>query len=340
MTGAGMTVREALLDLADRAGSTPCQPSARSPRRPAVPPAPTPPVPPPSPARLSPAINELVSAAADLLWRPAAAGARRYLYGRGFTDELLTANRIGFDPGPRQLPRPDGLPHAGPCIVFPVLRPEDHRPVYYQVRYLRSDQRRRYGQPSQDLAPNPKLAHLLTAGPAVPRMTVVCEGFPDALTAAHCGFAAVALLGTAHASATGAPTLASRLIEERPESAFVVCFDDDTTLNQDKLPAGRNAAIHLADALAHHGQIVLNIQTPAGIKDLNTWWQQNPDAVHATFHSFPAILGRPALAPADDGPRPARPSSDYPDAPESVGKASHRAGSPETMSPSLANPTV
>lgn len=338
-SGAGMTVREALLDLADRAGIIPRQPPIRSPMRPAIPPAPTPLVPPPPPARPSPAVNELVSAAADLLWQPVAAGARRYLHGRGFADELLIANRIGFDPGPRQLPRPNGLPHAGPGIVFPVLHPEDHRPVYYQIRYLRPGQRR-YDQPSQGLAPNPKLAHLFTAGPAVPGMTIVCEGFPDALTAAHCGFATVALLGTAHASATGAPSLVSRLIEERPESAFVVCFDDDTTLNPDKLPAGQNAAIHLADALAHHGQIVLNIQTPAGIKDLNAWWQQNPDAVRAAFRSFPALLGRPALAPQGAGPRPARPSLDYPDAPESVGKASHRAGSPDTISPSLANPTV
>jgi len=308
MTGAGMTVREALLDLADRAGIAPRQQPTRSPARPAATPrSPAPPVSPP-PAPPDPAISTLVSAAADLLWQPVGAGARSYLHGRGFTDELLTANRVGFDPGPRQLPRPKGLPCAGPAIVFPALHPGDHQPVFYQVRYLRSGQRRRYDQPSQDLAPNPKLAHLITTAPAAPELTVVCEGFPDALSVAHCGLTSVALLGTGHASATGASALASRLIEERPGSAFVVCFDDDTALSQDKLPAGHNAAIHLADALAHHGQIVLNILTPAGIKDINAWWQQNPDAVRATLHSLPALLGRPALTPPDEGPRLPGPS--------------------------------
>ncbi|MCK9895020.1 toprim domain-containing protein [Frankia sp. AgB32] len=298
--GAGTTVREALLDLADRAGiaqrPVPRRPRARAAR------APVPAEPPPSGIPVAPAIGELVTAAADLLWQPVGAGALRYLHGRGFADELLLANRVGFDPGPRQLPRPDGLPHAGPGVVFPVLHPDDGQTIYYQLRYLNPRHRRRYDQPAQELAPNPKVAHLATTRPAQPGVAVVCEGFPDALTAAHTGLAAVALLGTAHASATGAPALARRLIEECPGSAFVICFDDDTAVQQDKLPAGQNAALRLADELAHRGHLVLNIQTPAGIKDLNTWWQQDSNLVSATFSSIPAALAHPAAVPPVGGP--------------------------------------
>jgi hypothetical protein len=302
MTGAGMTVREALLDLAQRTGIAPEPIIPRRPHRRTAPPTPAPSASQATP--VSPAIGELVSAAADLLWQPVGAGTLRYLHERGFTDELLAANRVGFDPGPRQLPRPEGLPRAGPGVVFPVLRPADLHPVYYQVRYLGSRQRRRYDQPAQDLAPNPKLAHLIFDGPAEPGLTVICEGFPDALTAAHSGLAAVALLGTAHASGSGAPALADRLIEECPGSAFVVCFDDDTAMKHDKRPAGQNAAIRLADELAHRGQLVLNIQPPTGIKDLNAWWQQSPDVVCNAFGHLPVTLGQPAADPPIEGPRP------------------------------------
>ncbi|KDA41218.1 toprim domain-containing protein [Frankia sp. BMG5.23] len=288
MTGTGMTVREALLDLADRAATPPAEQL-------------TP---------VDPAIGTLVTAAADLLWRPIGSGARRYLHNRGLTDRLLAANRVGFDPGPRHLPRPDGLPRAGPGIVFPVLHPTDRRPVYYQLRYLNPELRRRYDQPAHDLAPNPKLAHLTTDRPAHPNLTVVCEGFPDALTAAHSGLAAVALLGTAHASPASAPTLARRLTEERPGSAFIICFDDDTAHDPGKLPAGQNAAARLADELAQHQRLVLNIQTPAGIKDLNAWWQQDPGAVHTVFRDLATLLElpHPAIGPPTDSPRPTGPA--------------------------------
>ncbi|EIV91318.1 toprim domain-containing protein [Frankia sp. QA3] len=300
MTGAGMSVRDALLHLADRAGIPAAQHLAGvRPRRTAQP-APKPAA--ERPASINPAIGELVTAAADLLWQPVGSGALRYLHSRGFTDRLLAANRIGFDPGPRQLPRPDGLPHQGPGIVFPVLHTEERRPVYYQLRYLNPAHRRRYDQPAQDLAPNPKLAHLITDGPAHPGITVICEGFPDALTAAHSGLAAVALLGTGHASPTGTPALARRLTDERPHSAFVICFDDDTAANPGKAPSGQNAALRLADELAQHGQLVLNIQPPAGIKDLNAWSQHDPDTVRAAFRDLPKALGIPTLTPSPDGP--------------------------------------
>jgi hypothetical protein len=314
MTGAGMNVRDALLHLADRAGIPAVQHSAAHRLRRTAQLTPRPAI--ERPAAVNPAIGELVAAAADLLWQPVGSGALRYLHNRGFTDPLLTANRVGFDPGPRQFPRPDGLPRQGPGIVFPVLHPDDHRPVYYQLRYLSPTHRRRYDQPAQNLAPNPKLAHLITDGPAHPAITVICEGFPDALTAAHNGLAAVALLGTGHASLTGTPALARRLADERPNSTFVICFDDDTAVKPDKAPTGQNAALRLADELAQRGQLVLNVQPPTGIKDLNAWWQHDPDTVRVALRSLPEALGIPFPTPSLDGPDLTNtPLSDVPEGP-------------------------
>ncbi len=314
MTGAGMNVRDAILHLADRAGIPAVQHLAEvHPRRTSQP---TPRPAAERPAAASPAIGELVAAAADLLWQPVGSGALHYLHSRGFTDPLLTANRIGFDPGPRQLPHPDGLPHHGPGIVFPVLHPDDHQPVYYQLRYLNPAHRRRYDQPAQNLAPNPKIARLITDGPAHPAITVICEGFPDALTAAHNGLAAVAILGTGHASPTDTPALARRLADERPDSTFVICFDDDTALHHDKTPTGQNAALRLADELAQHGQLVLNIQPPTGIKDLNAWWQHDPDTVRTAFRELPTALEIPSPSPSPDGlDLTGFPPSDVPEGP-------------------------
>ncbi|WP_250280287.1 toprim domain-containing protein, partial [Frankia sp. Cppng1_Ct_nod] len=117
-----------------------------------------------------------------------------------------------------------------------------------------------------------------------PDVAVICEGFPDALTVAHTGLAAVAVLGTAHAGPGSAEALTGRIIARFPEvTTFIVCFDDDTATASGKLPAGQNAAASLADQLAHQGRLILNIMPPVGVKDLNAWWQHHPDDLHRTL---------------------------------------------------------
>jgi hypothetical protein len=306
-TGAGMTVRDALHELARRAGLDPAEPAPAPRRRPPARPAPA-----PAPAaEADPAVEELVTAAARLLWTPTGSGARRYLHTRGFTDPLLSANRVGFDPGPRHLPRPDGLPRRGPGVVFPAVDPATGRAVHYQLRYLDPRMRRRYDQPVGELAPNPKLAFLTTPAPARPGIAAVCEGFPDALTLAQNGIAAAAVLGTGHAGSGGADALARALVGRHPEAVFAVCFDDDSAAGPGKLPAGQNAAAVLADRLARHGRLVVNLLPPAGVKDVNAWWQHDPAAVAAALarvadaYAGPVpTLGPPAF-PAAAVPTPA-----------------------------------
>jgi hypothetical protein len=304
--GAGMTVGAALAELARRARlDTP---------GPAVPPRPRPAAPPPpAPAAdPDPAVEELVAAAARLLWEPLGSGARRHLHARGFTDPLLAANRVGFDPGPRHLSRPDGLPRGGPGVVFPALDPTG-KAAHYQLRYLDPARRRRYDQPTAALAPNPKLAFVATAGPPRPGVAVVCEGYPDALTAAHAGLAAAAVLGTGHATPAtpagpgGADALARRLAARYPGALFLVCFDDDTATGPGKLPAGQNAAAALADRLAHHARLAVNLLPPPGVNDLNDWWRHDPDAVAACLHRAADDYAPPQVAAALPAPEPARP---------------------------------
>jgi hypothetical protein len=291
-----MTAGGALAELARRAGlDTPSYPTP-APRAPRPPRAAAPAVRAPGPP--DPAVAELVAAAARLLWEPAGAPARAYLHGRGLADPVLAANRVGFDPGPGQLPRPAGLPRRGPGIVFPTFDPATGTVLHYQLRYLDPAAPRRYDQPRATLAANPTLALLNTpAGSPRPGLLAVCEGFPDALTAAQAGLAAAAVLGTGHASGPGADRLAHRLATTHPGAAFLLCFDDDTATDPGKLPAGRRAADQLATRLAGHGHLALTVMPPDGTKDLNAWWQRDPGAAGAVLLGTAAEFA-PTPAPA------------------------------------------
>ncbi len=227
------------------------------------------------PRQPSPAVERLVDQAADLLWRPVGHGARRHLHARGLTDPILRANRIGFDPGPRHLPRPKGLPCRGPGIVYPALHPTGQA-IYYQLRYLdpRTAAVRKYDQPDSSLATNPRLAAIRLPQPVSASVVVVCEGFPDALSVVHVGLPAVAVLGVSHAGAHTAATLARRLLDEHPAGLYLVAFDTDQP--------GAVAATRLAAHLAHAGAAAARVAPPAPHQDLNACWQADPE--HLSSH--------------------------------------------------------
>jgi Toprim domain len=307
---AGLDVRAALTHLAGRAGLTDT-PYPPDPAGPATTPPPSPPRPPAAPVTPAPpvvappvavnmqtwpsdtasgaapwpghllspappaAVVTLVTAAAELLWQPAGENARRYLHDRGFTDALLTANQVGYDPGPRRLHRPDGLPRRGPAVIFPVHDPHTGGPVYYQARYLNPVQRRRYEQPDPAHGPHPRIARLACAAPARPGVVVVCGGYPDALSVAHTGLAPVAVLGPSHTSPAGVAAIAELLLERHPDTTFMIFFHRDTA-RLDIAMDGQDAAARLADHLAHHDRLVVNLVPPEGHRDVNDWWCHDP----------------------------------------------------------------
>jgi DNA primase len=288
MISSKLTAGQALRELAACAGLHAIDNSAPSHPRRLAPAAVTT----PRPARATasrpagPVIEQFVAQAADLLWQPIGDGARRHLQRRGLTPPILRANRVGFDPGPRQLARPAGLPRFGPGIVYPVLDPTSGAATYYQVRYLGSTaSTRKYDQPVTDVAANPTVAHIRNPTPPSPRTLVVCEGIPDALTAAHTGLAAVAVLGATHQP----DALAAQLTQAPPGTVFLVAFDTDRT--------GTVAAYRLAAHLAQHGAVVARFAPAA--PDLNAWWQADPTTLTHQLTATARMLSSLALPAAD-----------------------------------------
>ncbi len=280
---------QALRELASRAGLHTAQ-DTRPMRATTVPARSAPAVRSRAVQRLSPAIEGFVAQTAELLWQPAGEGARRHLLRRGLTEQVLRANRVGFDPGPRHLPRLKGLPYHGPGIVYPVLDPTGLA-IYYQLRYLdpTTAAARKYDQPIAELASNPKLARIRSHTTPRPGPLVVCEGIPDALSAAHTGLPAVAVLGVAHAGADSAPALAALLTSTHPASAYLVAFDAD--------PPGTSAAHRLAAHLAVRGATVARVAPPLDTPDINAWWQADAAALTRQLTATAQILAS-GLPPA------------------------------------------
>ena len=271
--------REAIEALARRAGvaeQTDAEPFGRVPRPAVSRPAPT------RPGVVSPEVERHVAACEAWLWSPAGAPMRRWLGRRGLGEGVLRANRVGADPGPQSLRRARGLPRGGPAVVLPVLDP-DGRAVYLQARYLRPPGGRKYDNPAAALAgPSPRLAEVrLPAPPADASTVLVCEGLPDALTAAQAGHRAAAVLGA------GLPDdrLAAALARRYPTEALVVAFDADDR--------GRAGAQRLEEGLAQAGagHRVGTLEVPGAWGDLNGW-------ALAAAERFAAELGRAVEAAA------------------------------------------
>lgn len=257
-TATGRTVGDAIAWLAER---------ARLDR----PPPERPPIvarrPPPPPARKpSAALHAYVEACERLLWEPAGTAIRRWLTeDRGLSADVLRRNRIGADPGPRGLPRANGLPRGGPAAVFPALD-LDHEAVYLQCRYLEPPpDRGKYDNPTARHGTNPRCAPIEPAG-RHRGPTIVTEGVPDALAAASASYRAVAVLGA------GVPDAGTADLLKVREGLVVVAFDADA--------AGESGARRLASLLNERGRTdVVTIEPPSG--DLNAWLIERGPAAFA-----------------------------------------------------------
>lgn len=249
---------EAIDWLAQRAGMIPDQPLPPRPRR-------------SQPSRrmavpLDPAVAQYARACERILWGSAGRPVREWLHGRGFTDELITANHIGADPGRRMMRRQRGLPYGnGVAAVFPALDP-DGQIQYLQARYLDPCDGPKYENPAAALGSNPRLAWTQTVGPARPGLLVVCEGIPDALTAAGAGFQAVAVLGSQAPDQSVANRLAGFA---RLQGAELIAIVDND-------PAGLAWGERLDMLLAGMESALRIVEPPQLGMDLNTWSAASP----------------------------------------------------------------
>ena len=278
----GVNYRDAMEELARRAGSSPDEPRVRPIRRP---------LPPRHQVELQPAAVKYVEACERLLWEPAGQRILEYLVDeRGLDPEVLRVNRVGADPGTCTLRRAGGLPKNGPGAVFPAVDAHG-RLVYFQTRYLSpGPNRSKYGNPASRHGDNPRLGWTHPAGEAK-EPVVICEGFPDAYIANGAGYDAVTVLGTANATPAVAEQLAPRL-RGRPA---ILALDGDE--------AGRVAANHLRAGLQRCDIMVVELPLPSGT-DLNSWVRearQLPDLGPPVRPTHPpGFAGAPA--PALPGP--------------------------------------
>jgi DNA primase len=213
-----------------------------------------------------PAVIRYVEMCERMLWTVGGAAVRRWLAGRGFDDELLRVNHVGADPGRSLLPRRRGLPPGSAvAAVFPALD-EGGAVRYVQARSLEPGDGPKYFNPAAALAVNPRLAWTAMVQEPTNGVVVVCEGIPDALTAAQAGFHAVAVLGSHAPDAQVALRLAMRARRDRGELVAIIDSDD----------AGRAWGHRLAGLLLDHGHRLTVIEPPIPAGDLNSWAQREP----------------------------------------------------------------
>jgi DNA primase len=254
LTARGGTVRDAIEELERRAGlpSKVDWPRRAPPPRPVV----------DSPKPVSADLLEYVAACERILWRPGGRAVREYLVEeRGLAPDVLEANHVGADLGPRTLARAAGLPRSGVAAVLPTLDMAG-RVTYVQARYLEQPAgRSRYDNPASSVARNPRLGVVVCPTPRDCRVLVVCEGTIDGLSAAGSGFRAMSVLGATYV----VESLCVRLKEIAGGAGILIAFDGDR--------AGRAATDLLSDALGP--SIASTVVLPEN-RDLNAVLCEDP----------------------------------------------------------------
>jgi hypothetical protein len=267
VTVRGGTRSEAIAWLATRAGMIPDRP---------LPPITPKPRPAPPAASMDPAVERYVRVCAAVLAGPQGREVRDWLAGRGFSEATIRGNLVGADPGRQLMRRRRGLPYGKvPAATFPALGPTG-QVTFVQARYLDPVAAgRKYDNPAASLAPHPRTAFPALPVPARWPWLMVCEGMPDALTAAQAGYRSVALLGDRTPDDTVAARIAGHAEAHRLE-VVVMC---------DANSSGRAAGTHLAGLLAAEQLDATLVEPPADVHDadgapvvdLNAWALADPD---------------------------------------------------------------
>ena len=199
----------------------------------------------------SDAARHYAMACAELLNTPAAGDAVRWLRARGLSAQVLAVNQVGYDPGPRRLPREHGLPTAG-GVTFPSYDAAGQM-IYVQTRHLHPDSPRKYSNPTVAHGDVPAVTfpHL---GPDVnrDRPVVVTEGVPDGLIAVDAGFRAATVISASLANRRSADEIVRYT---GPTAPVYLALDND--------PAGRVALETLHRHL--NGRVAVRVlQLPDG----------------------------------------------------------------------------
>lgn len=256
----GLQFKDALDFLGRRIGAPETERSTRQPQAPAQ--RPLAQEIPRGPQAAPAAVADYVKACEARLWSEKGKPVRDWLHQRGLDEKVLRLNHVGADPGPSVLPRAKGLPYRGQAVVFPVFHGSTL--TYLQVRYLGHDDRR-YENPSAKLfAHSPKVAEVrpvTKADPSPNSRVLICEGVPDALSAAQAGERTLAILGAGYPDAA----IANDIVQRFPSERIVIAFDSDD--------AGRSGAGRLYALLGERGAERRTgcLLVPETHGDLNGW---------------------------------------------------------------------
>ena len=264
---------EAIDWLASRAHMTPDRPlPAIVQRRPTA----------PAIVGLHPSVDGYAHACERILWQRGGEPVRAWLADRGLGNDVIRANHVGADPGRRFLPRKRGLPHGhSVAAVFPAHDPGGNL-RYLQTRYLDPGDGPKYDNPASALGTNPRLAWTTPVGIVADPVLIVCEGIPDALSAAQAGLDSVAVLGAQAPDRVVAMRLATHA--EETGHALVAIPDQD--------PAGHDWVSRLATHLADHGHGLLVVDPPGEGLDLNAWALDEPGWPEAVIAAVQADAAR------------------------------------------------
>ena len=216
---------------------------------------------------LDPCVIRYVEACEKILWRPTGRPVLDWLHGRCFDDELLRANRVGCDPGRDMMQRQRGLAYGGSiAAVFPALN-EQGDVHYVQTRYVNPGTGPKYDNPAAGLATNPRLAWTIGAAVSASNDCTLCEGIPDALTAAAFGLPSIATLGSNAVDRSSVARVAD-YVKQRGFNVTLVNDNDD---------AGRSWSEHWAVQFRESGIVARCIEPPDVGLDLNGWAIRNGD---------------------------------------------------------------
>jgi hypothetical protein len=149
---------------------------------------------------------------------------------------------------------------------MPALAP-DGSLAYVQARYLEPVEGVKYDNPARSMGTNPRLAWTQTTSDVNNGPLVVCEGIPDAWTAAQAGHASVGILGNQAPDASVAHRIAGAATDQGRDIVAVIDNDDGGHLWRDNLTA----------LLADEGQTLTIIEPPSPGLDLNGWSLRDPD---------------------------------------------------------------
>jgi hypothetical protein len=228
---------------------------------------------------VDPDIEAYVATAEEILWTPRGEVGREWLHNRGLSDDVVRANRVGFDPGPRAFRRRRELPRRGAGVVYPVLG-SDEKAVYFQTRYLDpvAAGRGKYDNPWGGIAANPRVVPIRVPSPDphLSDLVVVTEGIPDGLVVAETGAPVAAVIGAANYGTE----VVQRLHSAFPRGRFAVLWDADH--------GGRRGGCILGVRLRAIGRDVVLGAPPFGFGDVSEWWQADlaglPSAIASTAH--------------------------------------------------------